>query len=104
MALEPIQKNPKERATAILGGAIAEIIQIFYAPRTRVVNIFTATINQENKYETDQIINYILNKFGEKVPYQLYEISTKTADKRLLKHASHFHLIFVDGFEALRWK
>lgn len=103
MALERFQPIPNMGAMRVLCEATMEIIDKYYAPRAKFVNIFTATANQANKYEADEVIGYILKKFDGSLPYQIHVISSETHKNDPLKNVARFNMILVDDYESFRF-
>lgn len=90
------------RATGVLNDAIVEILDKYYAPKTKVVNIFTHTVNKENQHEVDKAISYIMEKMNERLHYQLFPILSETPMEHIMEIKSTFFISIVDGRES--WK
>lgn len=97
--LERFQQIPNLRASAALGDATVEIMN---KSRANSVNIFTATVNQKNKYSAEEQVSYILNKLGGSVSYQLHVISNEAPTNDVIENMGSFSLFFVDGHESFR--
>lgn len=97
--LERFQQNTNRRGAEVLGDAVDEILQTYYVPQAKCVNIFTMT---DNKYAAEDVISYILKKLSGSLPYQLHMISKGALKNNLLKNVGAFNLFFVDCYESFR--
>lgn len=100
-ALERFQLISDWGATEALGDATVEIIDKYFVSQVKVVNIFAATVEKENKYSEKEVMSYVLKKLGGTIPYQIHVISNGTP-KKPIENEGGFKLFFVDGFESLR--